>query len=187
MGENYWADPKLIKTILDGGLAVMPTDTILGVVCSALNKSSVDKLYFTKDRDSKKPFIILISSFDELGKFGVELTEVQRSKIIAFSDKPTSFVLDIANQELEYLHRGVGSLAFRVPKNKNLGHFLNEVGPIVAPSANIAGRPPAKDENEAREYFGEKVDYYSTFPPIGGQPSRIMHLYKDGSVSIIRE
>ncbi len=187
MIEDYWADQNLIKTILKGDFAIIPTDTILGIVCSALNKDGVEKLYSIRERDTHKPFIILISSFDELLKFDISLSELQKNKIIVFSDKPTSFVLDIENKDLNYLHRGKNSLAFRVPKNKNLAHFLREVGPIVAPSANTVGNPVAKNENEAREYFGDKVSFYSKFLPIGGTPSRIVHLYKDGSVSIIRE
>lgn len=187
MIENYWNDIRLIEVIKNGGFAVIPTDTILGIVCSALNKDSVEKLYSIRERDASKPFIILISSFDELKKFSIELTEIEKAKISIFSDKPTSFVFDVENNELRYLHRGKNSLAFRVPKNKNLEHFLREVGPIVAPSANTSGKPVSKNENEAREYFGDKVSFYSKFLPIGGEPSRIIHLYKDGTVSIIRE
>ncbi len=187
MAEDFWADPNLIQTILKGDFAVIPTDTILGVVCTALNKDSVENLYLIRKRDKDKPFIILISSYEDLKKFGIELTELQKNKIMVFSDKPTSFVLDVEDEKLHYLHRGKNSLAFRVPKNKNLVHFLREVGPIVAPSANTAGNPVSQNENEAREYFGDKVSFYSIFPPIGGNPSRIVHLYKDASVSIIRE
>lgn len=190
MGENYWADERLVKTIKDGGFSVIPTDTILGIVCSALNKESVEKLYEIRDRDAGKPFIILISSFDDLIKFGIEINEIQKAKIIAFNDKPTSFVFDLEGEnlkDLQYLHRGQNSLAFRVPKNKNLIHFLEEAGPIVAPSANTAGNPVAQNEKEAREYFGDRVSYYSPFLPSESSPSCIVHLCKDGSVSIIRE
>lgn len=187
MQEDYWSDPNLIQTIKEGNIAVIPTDTILGIVCSALNKESVEKLYTVRQRNQSKPFIILLSSFDELEKFGIEINEIQKNKITIFSDKITSFVLDIENQNLEYLHRGTNSLAFRVPKNKLFQNFLAQIGPIVAPSANTEGNVPATNEKEARDYFLDKVNYYSPFHVVGGIPSRIVHLYKDGTVSIIRE
>ena len=43
MKENIWENPKLIEVLKNGGVAVMPTDTIYGVVGLALNQDTVKR------------------------------------------------------------------------------------------------------------------------------------------------
>ena len=57
-----------------GGVGVIPTDTIYGIVGPALRKDAVERIYRLRKRDPGKPMIILISSADELSKFGIEPT-----------------------------------------------------------------------------------------------------------------
>ena len=38
--------------------------------------------------------------------------------------------------------------------------YLEQTGPLIAPSANLQGQPPAKNIQEAYEYFGDAVDLY---------------------------
>jgi len=60
-----------------------------------------------------------------------------------------------------YLHRGTGTLAFRIPSKDKLIELLKKTGfPVVAPSANPEGKKPAVDINEAIRYFGDKIDLY---------------------------
>ena len=66
-----WHD--LVGPLKDGGVGVIPTDTIYGLVGSALDERVVERIYALKDRSSKKPLIVLIAGEFELARFGVEL------------------------------------------------------------------------------------------------------------------
>ena len=182
----------IIKTLRNGGIGVIPTDTIYGLVGSALNKRAVERIYRVRKRDPKKPFIILISSLSELKKFGVKL-ESRHEKILknlwftapvprkiqgskAEGSGPVSVIMPCNPKKFRYLHRGTNTLAFRVPKDKKLRVFLKRTGPLVAPSANISGRPPAKTIKEAKKYFGDRVDFYVDGGLIKGSPSVILEL-----------
>ncbi|WP_343122149.1 L-threonylcarbamoyladenylate synthase [Sulfurihydrogenibium yellowstonense] len=71
------------------------------------------------------------------------------------------FDVNDPNNELEYLHRGAKTLAFRIPDDPEFLSFLNKLDtPIVAPSANPSGLTPAEDIHKAIEYFKDKVDLY---------------------------
>ena len=48
----------LAKILKNGGIAVMPTDTIYGIVASALDSKAVERLYAVRKRNPNKPFII---------------------------------------------------------------------------------------------------------------------------------
>lgn len=179
---------KLIETLKNGGIVVMPTDTIYGILTSALNQESVERLYQVRQRSPEKPCIILMSNISDIEKFGISLGEIERKILLEFFalPKPTSVILDCPNQEFSYLHRGTNSLSFRLPKNEDLVSLIKEIGPLIAPSANTEGNIPASSLLEAREYFGEKVDLYINGGEIKGQPSKIVKLSKNGDVSIIR-
>lgn len=183
--QNIWENEDLVKVLEGGGVVVMPTDTIYGIVGNALDREVVERIYATRKRSPEKPCIILIADIDELGKFSVNIQDEQKTMIYNFLT-PTSFILECQNEELNYLHRGTSTLAFRIPLQNKLQKLLKETGPLVAPSANIEGLSPARNINEARNYFGDAVDLYVDGGEIIGQPSKVVKLHKDGSMTILR-
>jgi L-threonylcarbamoyladenylate synthase len=184
--QNIWENEDLVSVLKNGGLAVMPTDTLYGVVASALNIDPVNKLYELRRKTPNKPILVLIESIDDLAKFSVVPTEEQRDELKKHWPGPVTVVLDCIDSSLEYLHRGTNSLAFRVPAVKELRDLLSKTGPLLAPSANTEGMPPSKNIDEARVYFGDEVGFYLDGGEVRGSPSRVIKLEKDGSILIIR-
>ena len=173
----------------------MPTDTIYGLVGKAEAEEVVKRIYDLKKRLPEKPCIILISDVNELEKFSVELTAEQKSKLGEFwsfdssqdfQPRPTSIILDCPNDKFSYLHRGTNTLAFRMPAEENLRELITKVGPLLAPSANPEGLPPAKNINEARNYFGESLDLYVDGGEVEGKPSKLIKCSRDGSILVLR-
>ncbi|OGI57469.1 hypothetical protein A3B85_00965 [Candidatus Nomurabacteria bacterium RIFCSPHIGHO2_02_FULL_37_13] len=181
-----WNDEKLIKTLEENGVVVMPTDTLYGIVGRALNASVVDRIYTIRKRNTQKPCIILICDMEELKKFGIILTKTKQKEIEKYKE-PTSFIVDCENEKFKYLHRGINTLAFRIPVSQSLRNLLIKVGPLLVPSANPEGLLPAKNIAEAKKYFGDLVNFYVDGGELTGKPSKIIKLHKDGSASIIRE
>ncbi|MFN4197382.1 MAG: L-threonylcarbamoyladenylate synthase, partial [Caldimicrobium sp.] len=153
---------------------------------SALNKNTVERIYKVRKREKGKPFIILISDPKDLKIFGIKIKPFQKKLIKKFWPGPVSLIFECKNKKFEYLHRGKNSLAFRVPKPKWLRNVLKQTGPLVAPSANLAGMPPAKTEKEARKYFGLEVDFYFNAGKIEGKPSTLIDI-REKEIKILRE
>ncbi len=182
-----WTDKNLIEILMKGGIAVMPTDTIYGIVGRAKCKSTVEGIYAARKRAPEKPCIILIGNTEELEKFNIVLSNQQKKIIENYDSGPTSFILDCEDEQFSYLHRGTKTLAFRIPAHEELRNLLLQTGPLIAPSANREGLPPAKNIEEAKKYFESMVGLYVDGGEISGKPSRVVRLYKDGTVSIIRK
>jgi L-threonylcarbamoyladenylate synthase len=91
-------------------------------------------------------------------------------------------------KKFNYLHRGTGANAFRMigPRNRNLYNLIKKVGPLVAPSANPQGLPPAVRKSETRKYFGDKVDVYVCGGTRNSKPSTLVE-WKDGKISVLRQ
>jgi L-threonylcarbamoyladenylate synthase len=151
---------KEIEILKQGGIGVIATDTLYGVVARALNQVAVERVYALKGRTTSKPCIILISSFEELALFGVAISAKQRETLSRYVPGPVSFILSCDATAPEYLHRGTHTLAFRIPRDARIQEFLRDTGPLIAPSTNPEGFQPATTTEEARKYFGDQVDFY---------------------------
>ena len=182
----FMKDNDVSKIIKNGGVGVIPTDTLYGLVASAFIESAVEKVYNLKNRDEKKSLIILISDIEDLTKFGVEITEKAKNFIKNFWPGKVSVIFKFNNKKLSYLDRMDGTLAFRLPKNDKLITILRETGPLVAPSTNPEGMPPAKNTGEAKKYFGEGVDFYIDGGEINSLPSTLVKIEGD-DIKILRE
>jgi L-threonylcarbamoyladenylate synthase len=193
MPENIWNDKNLIKVLREDGVAIMPTDTIYGMVGKAQEEFVVDRIYTIRKRNPTKPCIILIGEIVELENFSIILSEEQKKVLQNFWSfdftqdlRPTSIILDCPDESLEYLHRGTNTLAFRLPAQAGLRKLLLKTGPLIAPSANTEALPPPKNISEAKKYFGDSVDLYIDGETIKNKASKLIKLHKDGSIDILR-
>jgi len=168
-----------------GAVGIIPTDTIYGIVASAFNLETVERVYSVKGRTPGKPCIILINSQKDIEKFDCTFTEEISSSLLKYWPGPISIILPTSRDDLSYLHRDTFTLAFRMPNNKELQEMLKISGPIIAPSANPEGFTPAKNIEEAEKYFGEKVDFYVDGGEIDGEASAIVS-FEDGIAKVLR-
>ena len=182
---NRSALASIANAIRRGGVGVLPTDTIYGIVGSALNKKSVQKIYRLRRRNPKKPMIVLVGSFTDLARFGVRLGAADRAALRRLWPGKVSVVLRAPAKRFAYLHRNTKTIAFRMPAPAWLRSLIKVTGPLVAPSANWEGEPPAKNIKEAKRYFGDHVDFYVDVRRLVSQPSTLVKI-ENGSVAVLR-
>lgn len=151
---------EIIEILQRGGIGVLMTDTIFGLVGSAVNRASVARLYRVRRRSPDKPLIILISSLRDLESFGVVVDADLRRVLREVWPGPVSVIVPALAGKWRYLHRGTKSLAFRLPASSTLRSLVRQTGPLVAPSANPEGLPSATTLEQARAYFGPASDFY---------------------------
>lgn len=179
MNENQVSE--CIKVLQDGGIAVMPTDTVYGVVCRAADEDAVKRLYGLKSRQNN-PGPVIASSIDQLVDLGIK-----RRYLSAVSQYwPNKISIEIPH-DLIYLNQGTGRQAFRVVKTPWLREMLDKTGPLLTSSANLPKQPSAKNIKEAEEYFNGKVDFYLD----GGDaqdntPSTVIRVIDD-VIEVVRE
>lgn len=145
----------VIPLLKEGGVGVLRTDTLYGIVADAMNEKAVERVYAIKGRTPTKPPIILISGVDQMLTSNEQLSALfkemwpgKNSLIVPAPGAPA------------WLVRSGDSLAYRMPENPLLRTFLATAGPLIAPSANPEGQPPAMSISEAKAYFGDSVDFY---------------------------
>ena len=147
---------KLETTLLNGGVAVLRTDTIYGLVARALDEAAVERVYKIKGRNDAKPPIVLIACWDQLFD---PVASMHKTFLRHVWPGPNSVIIPSVSAP-RWLARGTGAVAYRLPNNPELVALLKKTGPLIAPSANPEGLPPAINVNQARDYFGDAVDAY---------------------------
>lgn len=175
--------PQAVQTLQQpGAIVVIPTDTVYGVVARAADQTAVARLYALKHRE-QKPGTLVAASVDQLVELGIPrryLTAVEQFWPGAIS------VIIPCGPELTYLHQGVQSLAVRIPDDARLQSLLQQTGPLATSSANHPGKPPAVTVQEAKDYFGERVDWYEDGGSLAGrQPSTVIRIIDD-AIEIVR-
>lgn len=166
-----------------GNIAVIPTDTVYGVVARAQDKAAVARLYELKHRHHK-PGTLIAASIDQLVELGIPrryLTAVEQywpgAVSVVIPDSPG----------LEYLDMGKHSLAIRIPDHEALLELLRQTGPLITSSANMPGEPTATTITEAQAYFGDKIDHYHDGGDLSGHaPSTVIRVIDD-AIEVLRE
>ncbi len=172
-----------------GQVGVVPTDTLYGLVASAMIPEAVGRVYTIRGRETGKPCIVLLAEIGDLSLFDIILDEATSRLLDSVWPGAMSVVLPCDDAKWEYLHRGTGTVAFRVPADDRLRAFLHEAGPVIAPSANPAGERPAETMEESITYFDTDADFVVDGGRRAGLPSTIAriesggwHVFRQGAV-----
>jgi L-threonylcarbamoyladenylate synthase len=175
-----------VENLLSGKVGVIPTDTLYGLVASALDPDAVERVYRVRGRDEGKPCIVLIADVSDLDRFGILLGDPVSKWLGKWWPGKVSVILPCPDERFAYLHRGTGTVAFRVPDVPELRELLLETGPLIAPSANPEGMPPATTIAEAEAYFGDGIDFSVDGGTLEGQASTLVRV-SDGKWEILRQ
>jgi L-threonylcarbamoyladenylate synthase len=171
---------QLLKT---GHIGVIRTDTLYGVVAQALDEQAVERVYQVKGRTPTKSPILLIASTDQL------LDDYEPSELAhlaALWPGKNSVILP-SQHGPAWLTRGNASIAYRIPADDRLRQLLEQTGPLIAPSANPEGMPPAMTIEQAKVYFGDTVDFYvDDGEVIDDTPSKLWRLQPNGELEQLR-
>lgn len=161
-----------------GGVAVIPTETVYGIVGSATEPATVKRIQELKEQSPDKPFQMLIGSIDQARELCVPLGRVAEKLMRLFWPGPLTLVLPATEG---------GTVGLRLPDHADTRAILRQGQvPLVASSANPHTEEPARDAVRARAYFDGKVDLIlDGGQSPGGTPSTVAKV--DGNkVTILR-
>lgn len=180
---NSLAEPELVSSIQNGGVGVLPTDTVYGLVCSATDQNAIKRIFTIKQRVNQ-PGTILAASTQQLAELGIKQRYLKA--VEQYWPNPLSIIIP-CGPELTYLHMGKNSLAVRIPSNDSLVALLSQTGPLMTTSANVPGAPVATNIAEAQAYFSDAVDFYVDGGEIGEQPPSTIIRVVDDAIEVLRQ
>ncbi len=141
---------QTIRVLRAGGVVLVPTETVYGLVADAALPGTAEKIYFLKHRPAVKRLGFFASSFAGLdrARFTLDARASRLSEIFT----PGALTLILPDREL-------GSAGIRVPDHPFLREVLKQYGRLLyQTSANYSGMPDAHSVNEALAMLAGEVD-----------------------------
>ncbi len=172
------AEPDVLERALavleEGGLVVLPTDTVYGVGCLAFNSEAVARLYQVKGRPEDKPIPVLLGNIAQLDQVTENLTSAMRRLAQAYWPGPLTLVLPRHPSLPQAIGPGT-SVGIRLPAHDLAQRLMSAAGPMAVTSANLSGQPPARSADDAEAALAGRVELIlDDGPSPGGQPSSVV-------------
>ncbi|HEX4834677.1 MAG TPA: L-threonylcarbamoyladenylate synthase [Trebonia sp.] len=166
-----------VTTVRDGGLIVLPTDTVYGIGADAFAPEAVARLLAAKGRGRDMPPPVLVGSVRAASALAEGLGAFGQDMIDEFWPGPLTLVLR-ASATLKWdLGDTNGTVAVRMPLHPVALELLRRTGPLAVSSANRTGQGAATTAAEAEAQLGESVEVYLDGGPCADSvPSTIVDL-----------
>ncbi len=181
---------KIISTLTSGKLIIFPTETLYGIGANALNENAVKEIFEVKNRPESKPILVLISKLEMLDRLVLEVPEIAKILMNKYWPGALTIIFKKKANIPPSLNPNGDTIAVRMTSSKTARKIIDLCKfPITAPSANISGKEPIKNYEEALREFGNStlIEHMIEDQELkDSKPSTIIDV-SDGSLKIIRE
>jgi tRNA threonylcarbamoyl adenosine modification protein (Sua5/YciO/YrdC/YwlC family) len=136
--------------IRDGGLVIVPTETVYGIAANNLNQKTLERLSKIKARPANKPYSLHIGEQEKVVELAKDIPTAAFKLMDKFWPGPLTVILRAVDNT---------PIGIRLPDNNILRRIITLADvPIVCPSANISGKPAPATFSQALKDFNGQVD-----------------------------
>jgi len=155
-------NPDLIryaaKVLETGGLVVLPTDTVYGLVCDPRLPAAVDAIYRVKDRRRDSPLALLLHDMSQVTDYAEEIPEGAVTAMQRFWPGPLTVILKGRPEATATVRAGKASVGLRLPAHMVPRLVAGGLGAALAStSANRSTEPAAVTAEQALAHLEDKV------------------------------
>jgi L-threonylcarbamoyladenylate synthase len=163
------------RVIVQGGIAVYPTETIYGIGVRYDDQQALKRLFKLKNRDQQKPVLLLLSRTYDLVLVSSRIPAEARILAKHFWPGPLTLIVPAAPDLSKLITGGGQTVGCRVSSNTAAACLLEACAvPITSTSANISGGPNPASINEIDEDILKKADIIlDAGPSPGSTPSTV--------------
>lgn len=160
MDKTHILHPSEIAAAADllkrGEVVAFPTETVYGLGARVFDPHAVAAIFALKKRPSDNPLIAHLSDLEDLGRIAQDIPKVLYSLYEKLCPGPLTFVLKAQESIPSIVRAGLDTIAVRFPQHPVARSLIHETGePLVAPSANLSGKPSAtKVEHVLQDFQG---------------------------------
>ena len=149
-----------IRALKSGELVAFPTETVYGLGAPVFNEEAVQKIFTVKGRPADNPLIAHIASLDEASRLGEGFNAFFYMLAEAFWPGPLTIVVQKRACVPDLVSAGHPTIAIRMPMHRVARELIIGVGePLVAPSANLSGKPSPTRVRDVWDDLNGKIGY----------------------------
>ena len=178
---------RLVEVINNGNIAVVPTDTVYGIIGDATNIDVIHKVYEAKKRDYSKPLILMVSSIDMLEKYVLEVNDIEKKLIDRYWPGKLTILFKKNNNIDDLITSGSNLVGIRYPDNKELNELMDKLNkPLISTSCNISSKEVITSIDMLEEDISKHVSYVYDGGILSDTSSTIVRV-NGGKIEIIRD
>ncbi|HHW93392.1 MAG TPA: threonylcarbamoyl-AMP synthase [Clostridiaceae bacterium] len=148
------------KALAGGSVVAFPTETVYGLGASAILPDSVREIFHLKGRPADNPLIVHLLSDKELDGVVSSIPEIFYVLYEAFSPGPLTYVMPRGERIPDEVTAGLDTVAVRFPSQPTARALLAAAKvPVVAPSANVSGRPSPTRARHVIDDFAGRIPW----------------------------
>lgn len=145
---------KAIEIVSNGGVAILPADTVYGFFTTATRFESVERVYQIKQRERRKPFVIYTNK-DKVGGV-VKLNDVANKLITNVWPQALSLILPKNDNIPDWFTNHQSTVAVMTAQNPVVAQLIAGVNePVLGTTCNISGEPELKKATEVFQFIDE--------------------------------
>lgn len=130
-----------VTALRNGGLCVVPTETVYGLAADARNEGAVRRIFETKGRPADHPLIVHIASAADVDDWAREIPAYARLLAAAYWPGPLTLILPKASSVPMIVTGGQDTVGIRIPAHPLTRELIATLDSgIAAPSANRFGK-----------------------------------------------
>ncbi len=183
------AAEAVLNAVEDGGVVVLPTDTVYGIGVDAYNATAVNDLLAAKGRGRDVPPPVLIGDGAMLKALAQDVPDTAEQLIAQHWPGPLTVIVKAAPKLKMDLGETGETIGVRVPAHDQVREILRHTGPMAVSSANKTGEPAATTIDDAIEQLGNAVALYVDGGDVsenGFEPSTMVDFSKRAEGIILR-
>ncbi len=144
----------------DGGLVVVPTDTVYGVACNLFDEAAIARLFIAKQRPADKAIPVLLADLAAAETVATHIPEQAAQLAARFWPGPLTLTLP-KRPDLPPNLSAFPTVGVRVPDHAGCRALLRAAGGALAvTSANRSGGENPTRVEDARKQLGDYVALY---------------------------
>jgi L-threonylcarbamoyladenylate synthase len=170
-GEIALAAGEAASLLRAGEVVAVPTETVYGLACDALNAEAAARVFASKERPAFDPLIVHVADVSWIGRLAQpDATAARLAQKLAaeFWPGPLTMIFPAREVVPDLVRSGLPTVALRCPEHRLTRRLIATLGrPLAAPSANRSMQLSPTTAGHVLEGLGNRIDLILDGGPCG--------------------
>lgn len=178
---------KAKEVMEDGGIIIFPTDTVYAYGCDIKDKKAIERIYWLKKMNRKKPISFIFSGLSEISSYARNISDEHFKIMKKALPGPYTFILNASKLVPSIVMTNQKTIGVRIPDHNIPRELVKAMGrPILATSINTADGEYLINPADLEKIYRNEVDLVLDAGPKVSSPSTVVDMSR-GDIEIIRE
>ena len=178
---------KAVDVLEQGGVIVFPTDTVYAYGCDIRDKRAIEKIYWLKKMDRKKPLSFLFTDISSINDYVRNISDDAYKIMKKAFPGPYTFIFKASKLVPRVVVTNQKTVGVRIPDNKIALELVRTLGrPILATSVNSVSGEYIVEPKDLEKVYKNEIDLVIDAGQKISTPSTVVDFSGD-EVEIIRE